>query len=125
MSSLQQLLDRRRSDESATSNACYSLAQHAPTLSVQTSADECWVLPWPHLVAAVHSGQGARQQLVITFPAQEVTLRGAHLAALRDAIAAGRLCDVRPAPGKYDKAATAEPFIDAVHVVKISDAESD
>lgn len=116
MSSLQQLLDRRRTDQPASVQLCHAVHPQATALSVVTSADERWIFPWHHLTAAQHTRGGDREELRLTFTSHVVTLRGRHLATLADLIGTTQLASVRVAPSKYGKASEAEPFVDALHV---------
>ena len=116
MSSLQQLLDRRRADQPATAQLCHAVHPQATALSVVTSADERWIFPWHHLTAAQHTRTGEREELCLTFTSHVVTLRGRHLTPLADLIGTTQLASLRVAPSKYGKAGDAEPFVETLHV---------
>jgi hypothetical protein len=116
MSSLQQLLDRRKADQPAAAQLCHAVHPQASALSVVTSADERWIFPWHHLVAAQHVRANEREELRLTFTSHLVTLRGRNLTALADLVATAQLASLRVAPSKYGKAGDAEPFVDSLHV---------
>ena len=120
MSSLNQLLERRRAAECAPSPACHSVNPETSSLIVTTASEERWILPWHHLTAAHLTSAGGRDQLRLIFTGHEVTLKGYHLEGLSDLIATLRLAALRPAPTKYSKSADKEPFIDSVQVTAVA-----
>lgn len=122
MSSLQQLLDRRRADQpAATVQLCHAVHPQANALSVVTSADERWIFPWHHLAAAQHTRAGEREEIRLTFTSHLVTLRGRNLTPLADLIATTQLASLRVAPSKYGKAGEAEPFVESLQVAAHAD----
>lgn len=116
MSGLQQLVDRRKAEGNTASHLCYSVDATTLSFMVEASNGASWVLPWQNFSSAVLSVENGRDQLVVTFPDQQVTLRGLHLALLRDAIAARSLATIRVAPSKYLKAGGPEPLVDSIQV---------
>lgn len=116
MSTLDRLLERRRGNESPRAECCHSLDAEPSSLVVETPGGESWVFPWAHLTSACLSRSGDRDEMRLTFTSHEVTLRGLHLAALRDLVATVRLATIRPAPTKFARAAADQPFIDVVTV---------
>lgn len=121
MSSLQQLLDRRRVDQPATLQLCHAVNPQATALSVVTSADERWIFPWHQLTAAQHTRADEREELRLLFTSHVVTLRGRNLTALADLVASSQLASLRVAPSKYGKAGDAEPFVEALSVTAHAD----
>lgn len=121
MSSLQQLLDRRRSDQPATLQLCHAVNPQATALSVVTSADERWIFPWHQLTAAQHTRAGEREELRLLFTSHVVTLRGRNFTALADLVASSQLASLRVAPSKYGKAGDAEPFVESLQVAAHTD----
>jgi hypothetical protein len=121
MSGLQQMVDRRRADEAVAAHPCYSTKAQSAAVLVEAAGGENWVLPWQHFIFGRHRDDGDREQLVLTFVAHEVTLRGMNLAVIAEEAANLRLESVRAAPGKYLKSAGAEPFIERVDVQTISE----
>lgn len=124
MSTLDQLLERRRAAESR-GECCHSVDPQPACLLVATPTGESWVFPWSHLTSARLSHNGDRDELCLVFTSHEVTLRGLHLTLLRDLVATVRLATIRPAPTKYSRAAVDQPFIDAVTVRPLTRAAGD
>lgn len=116
MSSLQQLVDRRRSEANAESHLCHQIEPQATALVVIASNDERWIFPWHQLANGHLSRAGDREQLALTFSSHVVTLRGRCLGPLADLVATLQLASVRPAPTKYAKSTDPEPFLDAISV---------
>jgi hypothetical protein len=116
MSSLQQLVDRRRSESAAESHLCHTVEPQSAALVIVTATDEKWIFPWHQLTHAHLTRANDREQLALTFTSHVVTLRGRCFAPLADLVASLRLATVRPAPSKYGKSTDPEPFIDAITV---------
>lgn len=116
MSTLDRLLERRRTNEPARPECCHSIDAQPACLTVEMPAGESWVFPWAHLTSARLTRPDDRDELRLVFTSHEVTLRGLNLAALRDLVATVRLATICPAPTKYARAAADQPFIDAVAV---------
>ena len=113
MSSLDQLLERRRASAAAQGECCHTVDPQPSCLIVATPTGESWVFPWSHLASARLSQTADELRLVFT--THEVTLRGLRLGPLRDLVATVRLATVRAAPAKHQRA-TDEPYIDGVTV---------
>ena len=116
MSTLNQLIERRRASDATPPQACHSIDAQPACLIVATPGGESWVFPWSHLAAAHLRPTEARDELRLVFTHYEVLLRGLHLGPLRDLVATLRLAAVRPAPTKYTKNAGDEPFIESVTI---------
>ncbi len=116
MSSLQQLIDRRRAEASPEAQPCHAIDAQLVALVAVTSAAERWVFPWHQLVVAQFTSANGRDQLALTFPSHQVTIAGRALVGFCDLIARGQLATVRPAPTKYAKGSDGTPFVDALHV---------
>lgn len=116
MSSLNELLERRRAATAVPSHKCHGVEAQPSCLLVTTGTGETWVFPWCQLAVAHHAKTGEREQLRLVFTGHEVRLVGLNLTALRDLVAALQLARVNPAPDKYRPAADTEPFLEAIHV---------
>ena len=123
MSSLQQLLDRRRADEPTEPKLCHGIQAQAYALTVITSAEEKWIFPWHHLTSAHLTRSAARDELKLTFTSHVVTLRGRNLGPLSDLVAAAQLASLRVAPSKHALATATDPFIDALHIAPTGDRD--
>lgn len=115
MSTLNQLLERRRAAESR-SESCHSIEPQPPCLAITATTGEDWVFPWSQLVSARLTHQTDRNELCLAFTSHEVTVRGLHLSELRNAVTTLRLAALRPAPTKYSRAAADQPFIETITV---------
>jgi hypothetical protein len=116
MSSLNQLLERRRAREPSAAQVCHAIEAQAKSLVVVTATNESWVFPWFHLVSVHFTISGKREELQLTFASHEVKIIGANLAPIRDLVASVQLARVQPAPGKFTTADDSAPFIEAIHV---------
>lgn len=116
MSSLQQLIDRRRAAHVVSSaQSCHTKESQPACLVVATAGGETWVFPWAQLAVAHYAATDQRESLTLVFTSHEVRLVGVNLGALRDLVASLQLARVQPAPSKYEKT-DAEPFCESVQV---------
>lgn len=114
MSSLSQLLERRRAAEGAGTE-CHHMEAQPACLIVTTGTGESWIFPWSQLAAAHCTCTADRETLKLVFGSHEVRVTGANLAPLRELVAGLQLARIRPAPGKFRKSET-EPFLESIHV---------
>ena len=115
MSSLRTAVERQRAEEGDSRSPFYATNDGVITLRVETSGGEVWMLPWHHFIFGRYQ-PGDHERLVLTFVAHEVAMRGLNLVELIPEVANQRVAWLRTAPGKYLKAAGAEPAIDQIRV---------
>lgn len=115
MSSLRTAVERSRAEAGDCRSPFYATNDDVIALRVETSGGEVWMLPWHHFIFGRYEA-GDHERLVLTFVAHEVALRGLNLVELIPEIANQRIAWLRTAPGKYLKAAGAEPSIDQIWV---------
>lgn len=116
MSSLSQMLERRRAADGAPTHVCHSVEAQPACLLVTTATGESWVFPWTQLAAAHFAKRDLHEHLRLVFTSHEVLLAGVNLAALRDLVATLQLARLQPAPTKYQKTADTEPFLESIQV---------
>lgn len=119
MSTLKQLLEQRgvaRGESAETSAPCPTTEGNPACLRVTTSAGETWIFPWAQLAAAHLAKIDQHEELRLFFTSYEVRLSGINLASMRDLVAALQLARVQPTPAKYQKAGSAEAFLESVQV---------
>lgn len=116
MSSLSQMLERRRAAEGAET-ACHNMEAQPACLIATTGTGESWIFPWTQLAAAHFTRTAERETLKLVFAYYEVRVTGSNLAALRDLVAALQLARIRPAPSKFRRNDT-EPFLESIHVAQ-------
>ena len=116
MSTLKDAILQRRMVESDSGNPCFSTGKEVSTFLVEASNGESWLLPWHHFLHGCRQTVDGSERLVLTFATQEVVLKGSNLSLLADEIAQLRLEGVRPAPGRYQKSAGGEPFVEDIAV---------
>lgn len=114
MSSLSQILERRRAAEGAATE-CHNMEAQPACLIVTTGAGESWIFPWTQLAAAHFTHSPDRETLKLVFASYEVRVAGSNLTAIRDLVAALQLARIRPAPNKFRRTDT-EPFLESIHV---------
>ena len=114
MSSLSQMLERRRAADGAGTE-CHNMEAQPACLIATTGAGESWIFPWTQLAAAHFTRTADRETLTLVFASYEVRVTGSNLAAVRDMVAALQLARIRPAPSKFRKSDT-EPFLESIHV---------
>lgn len=122
MSSLQQSIERRRAAEGYVPNPFFGTNDRVSSLRVEDASGGLWVLPWNHFTFGRHERIGDRDQLVLTFVANEVAVQGTKLGELLPEVANQRLEWLRAAPGKYLKSAPDEPAIDRIAVRSLAES---
>ncbi|PTY02022.1 hypothetical protein DB347_25015 [Opitutaceae bacterium EW11] len=109
---------------SLAAHVCYGLKPGAAVLDVSASDGDEWQLPWQQFTSARHGKEGEQECSWLTFVSHAVSVRGHRFAALREAIRESCLAMLRVAPTKYERAASEELFISALHVQPVGESNA-
>ncbi len=121
MSAIREIMNARRAETPATPKSAVTANPEAPTLLVEASKKEMWLLPWQHLLCACYLNDAGEERLTLTFITHEVIVCGRNFGTLVEALAFFRIGAVRSDPGKYSESSGSDPFVVSVEMRAIKE----